>query len=137
VAVRKRPQLNLATVRSAVTNGRYLFREIDGRSAWMRRYRDLINLHTSDLGGADLVSEAEKRLISRAAMLSIQLELMDVRFAENEGEANRFDLDTYQRLTNTLRRTLESLGLQRRARDVTPSVSDYVKHLNEQEEADA
>jgi hypothetical protein len=93
----------------------------------------LDNLHTGDLGGADLVSEAEKRLISRAAMLAIQLELMDVRFAENEGEASRLDLDVYQRLTNTLRRTLEALGLRRRQRDVTPSVKDYVASLQDDE----
>jgi hypothetical protein len=32
---------------------------------------------------------------------------------------------------------LESLGLQRRTRDITPSVEEYVRHINEQEEADA
>jgi hypothetical protein len=29
-------------------------------------------------------------------------------------------------VTNTLRRTLESLGLQRRSRDVTPSLTEYL-----------
>ena len=55
-------------------------------------------------------------------MLALQAELMEQNFAANEdGAASAKALDCYQRLTNTLRRTLESLGLQRRARDVTPT----------------
>ena len=63
-------------------------------------------------------------------MLSLQSELMDSRFAQAETSATPFDLDVYQRLTNTLRRTLEALGLQRRTKDVTPSVADYVASIN-------
>ena len=43
---------------SAVTSGRRLFVEGDGRSPWSRRYRDLIAGHVSDLGGHDTLSEA-------------------------------------------------------------------------------
>jgi hypothetical protein len=32
----------------------------------------------------------------------------------------------YQRCSNSLRRLLEAVGIQRRARDVTPSVSEYL-----------
>ena len=95
----------------------------------MRRYRDLIQLHESDLGGEDLISESERRLVRRAAMLTLQCELLDHKFALSEGEASVIDLDRYQRASNSLRRLLESLGLQRRQRDVTPSVEDYVAHL--------
>lgn len=119
MADRKRSQLSLRKTRSAITNGRHLLHEVDARSAWMRRLRDLITAHTTDLGGEDFVSEAEQRLIRRAAMLTIQCEMYDAKFASNEGEASQTDLETYQRITNTLRRTLESLGLSRRARDVT------------------
>jgi hypothetical protein len=35
--------------RSAVSNGKRLFVEGDGRSPWSRRYYDLVALHVSDL----------------------------------------------------------------------------------------
>ncbi len=99
----------------------------------MRRLRDLINQHTADLGGEDFVSESEKRLVRRAAMLTIQLEMMDSKFALNDGEASRVDLETYQRCSNSLRRLLKSLGLQRRQRDVTPAprLHDYLRQREE------
>jgi hypothetical protein len=91
----------------------------------MRRLRDLIHAHTTDLGGDDYISESERRLIRRAAMLTLQLEMLDQRFA-NQGEASAADLELYQRVSNTLRRLLESLGLQRRQRDVTPTLTEYL-----------
>jgi hypothetical protein len=66
-----------APQRSRVTNGSALFVEGDDRSAWARRYRDLIFAHTSDLGGAAAVSEAQVALIKRAATLQIELELLE------------------------------------------------------------
>src|SRR5918997_846541 len=110
---RKRTALSLSRIRSAVTNGHRVLNDVDHRSAGMRRLRDLIQLHTNDLGGDDTISEAERRLIRRAAMLTLQLEMLDQKFATEDG-ACRLDLELYQRLSNTLRRLLESLGLQRR-----------------------
>jgi hypothetical protein len=120
-ATGKRLNLTLANVRSAITNGSQLLHDVNHNSTWMRRLRDLINMHIADLGGDECVTEAERRIIRRAAMLTLQLEMQEQRWAHNsEGEASRAQLDVYQRCSNTLRRLLESLGLQRRARDVTP-----------------
>jgi hypothetical protein len=127
VPSRKRSELSLAKTRSAITNGKHLLRAVDARSAYMRRLRDLVDAHTSDLGGADLVSESEQRLVRRAALLTIQCEMYDKKFALNDGEASPTDIEIYQRLTNTLRRTLESLGLSRRSRDVTPTLDEYLE----------
>jgi len=134
MSARKQSQLSLRKTRSAITNGKHLLADVDARSAWMRRLRDLITAHTADLGGEDLCSEAEQRLIRRAAMLTIQTEMMDQKFALNDGEASQTDLETYQRLVNTLRRTLESLGLSRRSKDVTPSLEQYLQAKALQEE---
>ena len=54
-------------MRSAVTNGRKLFVDGDGNSAWSRRYRDLVAAHASDLGGADALSAAQASLVRRAS----------------------------------------------------------------------
>jgi hypothetical protein len=87
----------------------------------MRRLRDLCSDHTSDLGGEARLSAAELVLIRRASMLTLQLELMEQRFAQNDdGRATAEQLQEYGRATNTLRRVWEALGLQRRAKDITP-----------------
>jgi hypothetical protein len=105
--------------RSRITNGSALLPEIDGRSIWARRLRDLIDLHLSDLGGEENVSEAEKRIVRRAAALTMELERLEAKFLAN-GEAKPKQLELYGRTANTCRRLLECLGLQRRARDITP-----------------
>jgi hypothetical protein len=116
------PKWAKATARSRVTNGKELLPGVDGRSLWARRYRDVLTLHLSDLGGEDNISEAEKTLARRAACLVVELELMEVRFATGD-EPDTEDttanmLDRYQRTANTLRRLLESLGLSRRTKDI-------------------
>jgi hypothetical protein len=55
------------TARTRVTNGKELLPGIDGRSLWARRFRDVLALHLSDLGGEANTSEAEKAIARRAA----------------------------------------------------------------------
>jgi hypothetical protein len=107
------------THRSAVSNGSRLLPEVDGRSVWARRCRDLIDSHLADLGGEDSVSEAERSIIRRAAVMTTELERLETEFA-NKGAADKSDLDLYSRVAGNLRRLLESVGLERRAKDVTP-----------------
>ena len=100
--------------RSRVTNGKVL----NQRSPWVRRCKDVIAAHLSDLGGADNTSAAERSIIRRAAVLTTELERLEVKFA-TAGEADTLDLETYQRCANSLRRLLEAVGLQRRQRVVS------------------
>ncbi len=73
-------------------------------------------------------------LVRRAAMLTLQLELMEQGWAEHHnGVAPAKRLIEYQQVCSALRRILESLGLKRRARDVTPNLSQYLA-LKEQEQ---
>jgi hypothetical protein len=116
--------------RSRITNGSALLPNIDQRSAWVRRCRDIINLHVADLGGDDSVSTAEHSLIRRAAVMTVELEMMEAKFAA-AGEASPYALDLYIRASGNLRRLLETLGLQRRTRDVTPTLSQYLQHKPE------
>jgi hypothetical protein len=101
-------------------------KEVDGRSIYARRYRDLVALHTNDLGGAANISAAEQAIVRRAATIIINVERLELKFAQAEDVAAS-DLDLHQRMSNTLKRLLESLGLKRRARDVTPSLQDYLR----------
>ena len=111
------------TARSRVSNGSALLPGVDGRSVWMRRFRDLMQLHVADAGGD--VSEAKRSIIRRASTLEVELERLEAKFAAS-GEADAADLDLYQRASNTMRRHLESVGLERVARNVTPALEAYV-----------
>jgi hypothetical protein len=100
---------------SAVSSGRRMFVQGDSSSAWSRRYRDIVAGHLSDLGGLPALSEAEISLIKRVSTLELECEQAEGRLSMGQ----EIDLDLYQRMTNSLRRTLETLGLERKARDVT------------------
>ena len=121
--------------RSKVTNGATL-PGVDGRSTWVRRFRDLMALHLSDLGGEDHVSEAQRSIIRRTATLEVELERLELKFAtaDQAKPVDASDLDLYQRTSNTMRRHLEALGLERRPRDVTPSLDAYVANRNQNHE---
>jgi hypothetical protein len=96
---------------------------IDGRSAWVRRAQKVLAAHLSDVPDA---SAAERSIIRRASVLTVELERMERQFALNE-QASPDELDAYQRCSNSLRRLLESVGLQRRAREVGPSLGDILR----------
>src|SRR5262245_6677374 len=113
--------------RSAVTSGRKLLIGGDPNSAWSRRYRDLVVRHISDLGGREMLSEAQLSLVRRAAALACELEQMEARMSQGEA----VNLDSFGRAASHLRRLLEAVGLQRRARDVTPDPLTYAREQSE------
>lgn len=113
------------THRSAVSNGSALLPNVDGRSTWARRLRDVMELHLDDLGGEAMVSEAERSIVRRIATLTVEMERLEAEFA-NAGGAKAADLDLYQRTSGNLRRLLEAIGMKRRPRNVTPDLRDYV-----------
>jgi hypothetical protein len=125
-----------ASARSKISNGSAVLPGVDGRSTWVRRLRDLISLHLADLGGDSAVSEAERSIVRRIATLTVELERMEATFAV-AGEAEPQQIDLYQRTANSLRRLLESIGIERRQRDVTPSLADIAEQIErEREEAE-
>jgi hypothetical protein len=113
--------------RSRITSGRSLLPHgVDMRGVWERRWTDLNTILLADQGGPDVCSEAEKSIIRRSATLIVALERLETKFAEQEDGGSPNQLDQYQRLSNTLRRLLESVGLKRRPRDITPDLQSYL-----------
>jgi hypothetical protein len=110
--------------RSRISNGSSFLVGIDGRTTWVRRAKDVLRALVSDLGGSDMTSTAEAALARRCAVLVAQAEMLEAQFAAAEGRADHADLDAYLRTANTLRRLLQTLGLKRRARDVSPTLAD-------------
>jgi hypothetical protein len=78
--------------------------------------RDLVVGHVADLGGAEILSDAQISLIKRAATLEAELERLDAMLSRGE----LVNLDEYGRATSHLRRLFETLGIERRAKDITP-----------------
>lgn len=113
--------------RSAVTSGRYLFVDGNSNTAWSRRYYDLVAGHVADLGGTELLSEAQFSLIRRCAAIECELERLDGMLSRSE----EIDLDAYARVSGHLRRIFETLhapsSLERRAKDISPSLGDILR----------
>jgi hypothetical protein len=114
---------------SAVTSGRKLLLQGDVHSIWVRRYRDVIACLTNDLGGRGMIGEAKAALIRDCAALEIVLEKMRGRMSEG----HNVDAEAYARIAAHRRRLLETLGLERVARDVTPTLDSVLVNLNKEE----
>jgi hypothetical protein len=123
--------------RSRVTNGSKLLPLSDGRSATARRFRDLYEDFSADLGGVAMLSEGQRQLCRRAAMLSAECERMEAMAARNDRRPDDaiawkseapfvFDLEIYGTLCDRLGRLFGRLGLERKSKDVTPDLRSYI-----------
>jgi hypothetical protein len=93
---------------------------VDMRTHGGRRFKELC---------ADLVDHLcrpptapQLAIIRRAAALAVWCEQAEAEQAQGAD----FDVASYTTAANTMRRLLSDLGLERRARDVTPSLHDYI-----------
>lgn len=110
------------TLRSAVTNGRRRHVEGDGNSAWSRRQYDLSLMFADDLGGANSLSGFQRSLVTTAASLRVALEQMEGKMSKGE----EVDVEGYARIASHYRRICESLGIERKAKDITPDLDVYL-----------
>jgi hypothetical protein len=96
--------------------------DLDGRTGAAKAAKALIADLSADLGGVDRLSAAERALVVRAAVSTAMLEHIETVWLSG----GDLDVAAYTALTNNLRRLLTTVGLQRRPRDVTPRLADYV-----------
>jgi hypothetical protein len=109
------------TVRSKITNGSKMMAGVDGRSAEARRYRDLCMSFADDLGGASVLTEAQRALVFQAAALVVKSESMNGAMIRGED----VNVEQQTRVANALGRTLNRLGIKKReAKSVT--LDDYL-----------
>jgi hypothetical protein len=121
---RKPFALSPSTIRSKVANGSALLDGIDARSAPARRFKDLQQSMTSDLGGTSVMTEGQLQLIRTAAGLVCMREHLDAAMLRGES----IDVSLYCTISNTLKRVLQALGLKRMAKPVM-SPLEYSRHL--------
>src|SRR6476620_9303240 len=108
--------------RSAVSNHQDLLPGLDGRAATARRFRDLVNAFVADMGGLDHCSEVRLGLVRRLAATTVQAEMLEARMVNGDA----IGIATLCTLASTTVRLSQRLGLERRARNVTPSVGQYL-----------
>lgn len=101
-------------------NGAIVLPGLDGRSHQARRFKEILAALSADLGGG--LTEAQQAIAARAATLAIWCEAAESDFANGQP----FDVATYATSANAMRRLLADLGLERRARDVTPTLAQYL-----------
>ncbi len=122
-----RRRLKLTPQRGCITNGSSLLPGVDSRSAWVRRAKDVIAQHLRSISGARKTPlPPSGQLVRRAAVLTTEMESLEARFAQG-GAAKAVDLDLYIRASGDLRRLLGAIGLRRRSRDISPTLSDYFR----------
>ena len=73
--------------------------------------------------GSDRATVAQQELAQRGAILGAMIEDQEARWLRGDG----VDLAEYCTLVNAQRRVLADIGLERRARDVTPSLDGYLE----------
>ena len=110
--------------RSRVTDGRQLL-NVDPDNPYVVRYKRTLARHVADLGGARQLSASEMAILRHASVLQIELDALAIHFAR--GNSDPALLDLYGRIANSLLRQLQALGLGRRAKDVSPSLSTYLR----------
>ena len=110
-----------AALRSAVANGKRLIANADTHSREYREYRDIVVDLIDHLGSDATV--VQRAIAEEAAGLVVwcrnaRLELLN-------GDTG-FDITRYTTATNALRRLLADIGQERRLKDITPDLNDYL-----------
>ncbi|OLO10633.1 hypothetical protein BTW10_13075 [Chromohalobacter japonicus] len=95
--------------------------DLDGRTGIAQMMRERYASMTSDLGGPENLSYAQRSLVERALWLEFWLQRQEVELAKGES----FDVGKWVQAANGLQGILTKLGLERKAKDV-PNLSDYL-----------
>ena len=105
------------TSRSRVSNGSALLLNGDQRSAGARRFRDLVEAFSADLG--DDLSEADLAMVKTAAGLALKSELLHADLAAGK----EVDADILIKLAGTARRSMAALSVKALERKPATSMS--------------
>ncbi len=96
--------------------------DLDRRTRAYQATERLLGELLADMGGAEFVSAGRRKTAQRAAVHGAMIDDMEARWMLGEP----VDVTEYLAASNAQRRLLTTLGLERRARDVTPSLRDQV-----------
>jgi hypothetical protein len=109
--------------KSRVSNGRDILPDVDGRSLIARRYRDIASAILIDQGGVEACSESRQQLVRRFAAAAVLAEMLEAQLARGE----KVDISQHALLCSTLVRVARQIGVDRIAKNISPTLSDYFK----------
>lgn len=118
--------------KSRVTNGAEVLPGIDGRSLLARRYRDISMAIAADQGGEDRLAEVRAQLIRRFSAVSVLAEEAEARMARGE----KIDVAEHALLCSSAVRIASKIGINRRLKEVVPSLEAYLETREEQDDDD-
>ena len=108
--------------RSRISNHPDLLPGVDGRSYVYRRFRDICSAIASDQGGASNLSEARLQLVRRFSAACVLAEQMEADLANGIN----INVERHALLCSTLTRLAQRIGIDRRAKNITPTLNDYL-----------
>ena len=111
-----------SNARSRVSNGRDILPGTDGRSVIARRYHDIASALLADQNGPGACSEARLQLIRRFAAAAVMAEQMEAELANGQ----QIDIAEHAQLVSSMVRITRQLGINRVAKDVTPTIDAYL-----------
>jgi hypothetical protein len=122
---RKRKLASIADAASTTDIGKarlLTIGDLDGRTTSAKRANALAAELENDLGGSDTLSAAQRVLVRRAAAAVAVAEHLETLWIAGHA----IDVGALTTLTNTISRVCGQLGLERKPRDVTPTVAEFV-----------
>jgi hypothetical protein len=108
--------------RSAVTNGKRTLIGVKGSSKFGRRYRDLVDEFSAEVGG--VLSQTDLAMVKQAAALAIQGEVMQAAIINGEP----INADDLIRLSSEVRRILDAIAEkagERKSAAAVPTIHDH------------
>ena len=104
---------------------------LDGRTRAAQSFNQIVTCVTSDLGGADRLSEIEKHLVTSFAGAAI----LQSHQLTHLLAGGTIDAHEYASVTASMIRSATRLGTERRPRDTTPDLATYLRSKAEANEA--
>ena len=106
---------------------RLLTREaLDGRTKAARKFDEIAGGIAQDLGGDDNLSTVQRRLIEAFAGAAIAVDDINARMLLGQP----VDIVEYSQAISTMVRIASRIGVRRVARDVTPSLNEYLEQID-------
>ena len=87
------------------------------------RYGEISLAILIDQGGVEACSEARQQLIRRFSASAVLAEQLEAKLANGE----QIDINEHAKLVSTMVRVAKRIGIDRIARDVTPTLSEYLQ----------
>ena len=121
--------------RSRISTGAQFLPCVHEQSVWARTSRDSYAEILADQGGADRVPWTVRSTAKHTSILETELAFQAAkigRMREEGKEPEPHLVDLYARLLNAHRRQCEALGWQRMAKDITPSLAEYARVIDDE-----